>query len=126
MKNKVLLLLASVCILGAGTANAHEILLVPSVVDGKLGVAIESTHRFVAPEELEDAANLSAMVVTSEGTETLSITQSGELSLGAEGAAQTGSAYFVAHRLPLVYSNTPDGFKPGTRVENPDAIFTNR
>jgi uncharacterized GH25 family protein len=28
--------------------------------------------------------------------------------------------------LGLVYSSTPDGFKPGTRAENPDAAFTNR
>jgi uncharacterized GH25 family protein len=126
MKQKLALLLTAFAFLQTGPVAAHEILLVPSQTGDTLRVTIESTHRFVAAEELEEAANLAAMVVTPSGSTSAPITQFGELSLGAETTAPTGPAYFVAHRLPLVFSNTPDGFKPGTRAENPDAIFTNR
>jgi uncharacterized GH25 family protein len=126
MTHRVAALFAIASVFGTGAVSAHEILLVPRVADGNLKVTIESTHRFVAAEELENATTLEATLVTPAGTETLPITQFGALSLGAEGKAPTGAAYLVVHRQGLVYSNTPDGFKPGTRVENPDAIFTNR
>jgi uncharacterized GH25 family protein len=126
MTRKLAFLFTTACIFGAGSGSAHEILLVPAVTDGTLTVTIESTHRFVAAEELEDATTMEAMLVTPSGSATLPITQVGELSLQVQTAAPTGGAYAVVHRLGLIYSNTPDGYKPGTRVENPDAIFTNR
>lgn len=126
MTHKLAVFSAIAFILGAGAVPAHEILLVPDIADGKLKVTIESTHRFVAAEELEDAAALEAMLVSPTGTETLPITQIGELSLGAEGKAPAGAAYLVVHRKGLIYSNTPEGYKPGTRVENPDAISSER
>lgn len=126
MRHELAVLSAIALTFAAGAAFAHEIVLVPGVTDGTLKVTIESTHSFVAAEELEDAATLEAMLVTPTGAVSLPITQVGELSLGAEGKAPEGAAYFVVHRQGLVYSNTPDGFKPGTRAENPAAIFTNR
>jgi uncharacterized GH25 family protein len=126
MTHKLAVLLATFATLGAGVASAHEILLVPSTIDGKLNISIESTHVFVKPEELEDATTIKAMLVTPAGSAEMPVAPSGELTLAATADAPTTPAYAVVHRLGLVYSNTPDGFKPGTRVENPDAIFTNR
>jgi uncharacterized GH25 family protein len=126
MKNRLALLCLTVAGLISNTASAHEILLVPKTADGKLMVSIESTHSFVNAEELEEAANIEAMIISPAGAEKLVVAQGGPLSLMAQAAAPTTAAYFVAHRLPLIYSNTPDGYKPGTRAENPTAIFTNR
>ncbi|MGL6210430.1 MAG: DUF4198 domain-containing protein [Paracoccaceae bacterium] len=124
MTPKFTALWAAGALLMAQASFAHEILLNPSVSGDTLTMAIESTHTFVKAEELEEAANLAAMLVTPAGTEALAITQGGALSLQAVTPMKAG--YFVAHRLPLVYSSTPDGFKPGGKVENPDAAFTNR
>lgn len=105
----------------AGSSGAHEILLMPSMADGKLKVAIESTHVFVQPEELENADNMEAMLVTSEGETALPISKGGELSLMTEADAPEGPAWVVVHRLPLIFSVTKDEFTPGGRDVNPDA-----
>lgn len=110
----------------ATSALAHEILVVPTMTDGKMHVAIESTHVFVKPEELEDAANIEASVVTPDGAETLEVTKGGELSLMSEAEAPGGPAWFVAHRLPLVFSNTPEGYLAGGRDKHPDAASAER
>jgi uncharacterized GH25 family protein len=116
---------ASLC-LAALPAFSHEILLRPVTEGSATRMMVESTHVFVKAEELEDAANLKAMLATPAGMQDLPLMQSGDLSLAAELPAVDAAAWFVAHRLGLVYSSTPDGFKPGTRAENPDAAFTNR
>jgi uncharacterized GH25 family protein len=126
MIRKLAFLLATATLPGANAATAHEILLVPSTADGKLTVAIESTHVFVKAEELEDAATMEATLVTPAGRAAMPIAPIGALTLAATADAPATAGYAVVHRLGLVYSNTPDGFKPGTRAENPDAIFTNR
>lgn len=107
-------------------AAAHEILPRPVVIEGKTRMLVESTHVFVKAEELEDVATLKAMLVTPAGTQDLPLAPAGDLTLGADLPSVQSSAWFVAHRQGLVFSSTPDGFKPGNRTQNPDAAFTNR
>lgn len=126
MKHPVIAAILATTSLGAIPAVAHEILVMPQMSDGKLSVAIESTHVFVEPEELEAAENIAASLVTAEGEEQLEVTAGGELSLMSETDAPAGAAWFVAHRLPLVFSSTPDGFQPGGSDQFPDAAFSNR
>lgn len=126
VRMRPMLILTTLSLLSVVPATAHEILLQPMTEGGAMKMMVESTHVFVKAEELEDVANLKAMLVTPAGAQDVPLAQAGELSLAADVPAPQGPAWFVAHRLPLVFSNTPDGFKPGTKAENPTAIFTNR
>lgn len=126
MHVRATLIAAALPVLLSTQVSAHEILPRPMSEAGADRMVVESTHVFAKPEELEDTANLKAMVVTASGSRDLALVPAGELSLAADLPDTAAAAWFVAHRLPLVYSNTPDGFKPGTRAENPEAIFTNR
>lgn len=110
----------------SGAASAHEILVTPTQADGKLKVAIESTHVFVEPEELESAENIAASLQTADGKKDLTVTAGGELTLMTETEAPEGAAWFVAHRLPLVFSNTPTGYLAGGKDVNPDAESSSR
>ena len=90
-------------------AFAHEILIVPTESDGKVTAPIKSTRVVAVPEDLEAAVNIEASLVTPGGTETLVVAQGGDLSLMTEAEAPKGAAWLVAHHLPLIHSNTPEG-----------------
>lgn len=113
-----LLIAAALC---TGQAGAHEILLTPTIEGDTLKVAIDSTHFFVVPEELENVDNLTAALVTGEGETPVPITSGGALTLLAETPMPASSAWFVVHRLPLTFSNTADGLVEGGRDVNPTA-----
>jgi len=108
----------------ATAAGGHEIVVKPSTADGALTLAIESTHVFVAPEEREGVEAVAASLTPQGGARVaMTVAEAGALSLAATGPAPEGPAWAVAHRLPQVWSNTPDGWKPGA---HDDAAFTNR
>jgi uncharacterized GH25 family protein len=117
---------AAAVLFAAAPTIAHEIVLRPVSDGGTSKMLVESTHVFVKAEELEDTATLKAALATPDGTQALPLAPAGELSLAADLPAVDSAAWFVAHREGLVFSSTPDGFKPGTRAEHPDAAFTNR
>lgn len=119
-------LAAAAAALAASAATAHEVLLRPVPLAGSTRVIVESTHVFAKPEEREDVAALRAGLVTAAGMTEVGLAPEGDLSLAADVAVPAGGAWVVAHRLPQVWSNTPGGFKPGSRAEHKDAIFTNR
>lgn len=112
--------------LWAGSSLAHEIVIIPTISDGKLNAAIESTHVFVKPEELETAENIKASLVSAAGEVALPVVKGGELSLATTGEAPVGAAWLVAHRVPLVFSNTPSGYQEGGKDKYPDAVSAER
>lgn len=104
-----------------GSVLAHEIILTPTMMDGTLRVSIDSSHVFVKPEELENVATLTATLVAPGGETDLTIVPEGDLTLMAESQAPDGAAWVVVHRLPLTFSNTPEGLVEGGRDLHPDA-----
>lgn len=110
----------------APAVMAHEIIVSSTVSGGELQVAIESTHVFVAPEELENAEAVTVTITTPDGRSTAPVSAISDLTLGAAAAAPQSDAWLTVHRLGQVWSNTPDGWRQGDAAAYPDAVFTNR
>ena len=110
-----------------GSASAHEFLVKPGVpAAGSLPFAIESTHIFMAPEEMEALADVKAYVVTA-GKQVEVPVKAAANGKTIEGVAKPAadSAFLTAHRLAQVWSRTPEGMKPGGKDKHPDAPFAN-
>lgn len=123
------------CVLGAalavamvaGSASAHEFLIKPGTpAAGSLPFAIESTHIFMVPEEMETLADVKAFVVTA-GKQAEVPVKAAANGKTIEGVAKPAadSAFLAAHRLAQVWSKTPEGMKPGGKEKHPDAPFAN-
>lgn len=123
--------LAPALMLLAGPALAHEISVRTSSTaapDEPVAFQIESTHTPGRSEEIEDAASLAVRLIAPSGTSPVAIapndkdlTQDGTFRLAA-----SGPAVLHVHRLGMVWSETPDGWKQGGRDAHPDAVQSNK
>ena len=111
-----------------GSASAHEFLIKPgSPAGGVFPFAIESTHIFMAPEEMEALADVKAFMVEPGGKVEVPVKAAAN-GKTIEGTAQISaqSAFLLGHRLPQIWSMTPSGMKPGGKDVHPEAVFSNR
>jgi len=106
-------------------ATAHELIVVPedvNVAEGEsLSFEVHSTHVFAAPEEMESPDSVTAALVVPGGETREAQLAPADLYLSGTVEAADGPAWLVAHRLGQIWSQTPDGWKPGGRDVNPDA-----
>jgi len=109
------------------TADAHEFIVKPSTFAAKAGESITatvySTHSFIKGEEIEDAAVTRAFIV-GDGKRTPVVLQSDQTRLVYTGAAQapTDKPFVLSgHRASITLATTPEGSKPGTRKDFPNA-----
>lgn len=108
--------------LAATATNAHELILRPQQMNVKAGdnlnFEILSTHQFMKPEEMESSAIVKAAIFQNNQTTPISITENPQANK-LQGAVQVGNdqpAYLLAHRQGMVWSQTPEGMKQGTRA----------
>ena len=126
MKSYVRLLLVGAIALGlAAPASAHEFLIKPeywnTYKEGqKLPLAVHSSHVFIMGEEIEDPQKVQLSYAGEKIALTPNqawLTQDGNITLKG-GAA----AIIEGHRLPILWSETPQGGAEGGRGTHKDAI----
>ena len=116
----------------AGTASAHETVLKPGAATAAAGKAVpfgvHSAHVFIASEELETPADVKAFVFADgKATPVALVANDKTLTFDGEAAfAKPGTGIILVHRLPQVWSLTPEGMKKGTKKELPGATKSNR
>ena len=114
------------CIL-SGAATAHEFTTTSSPTDVKPGdtatFTLDSSHIFGSPEEAEAAKHLSATLITRDQKTALDfkINPDAPNLIGTFDVPET-AAWLSAHRLPVVWSQTPDGWQEGGLDQHTDAI----
>lgn len=118
------------CLLG-GVASAHEFIASTTPTTAKPGDAItlrmDSTHQFGLPEEAEAIKHVSANLITSDQKTALEVTTDPDAPrLIATLAYPDQAAWLGTHRLPVVWSQTPDGWKEGGLDQHADAITASR
>ena len=116
----------------AGAATAHETVLKPGAATAAAGkavpFAVHSAHVFIASEELETPADVKAFVFA-DGKATPVALAANDKTLTFDGEAtfaKPGTGIILVHRLPQVWSLTPEGLKKGTKKDLPGATKSNR
>lgn len=124
--------IATVLLMLAGAATAHEFVAVPAsrtaAAGAALPIAVYSTHALLEPEELE-RTEINRVRIVHGGTRTDVALRGDEgrlLQLGEGRAPAAGTFIVSGHRLPLVFSTTPEGSRPGSKLDNPTAIRAGR
>jgi uncharacterized GH25 family protein len=117
---------------GAGWVSAHEIAIKPGageVAVGKpLSFGIHSAHVFIESEELETPADVEAFVVVEGKPAPVALKPDEKaFTFGGEAVfAKPGAGILRVHRLPQVWTLTPEGMKKGTKKDFPGATKSNR
>lgn len=113
------------------SASAHEFIASQSPATTQPGetatLVLDSTHQFGHSEEAESVKDVRAALLSNDGTKniTISVNDDAPNLVGTFDIPQT-AAWISAHRLPVVWSQTPDGWQAGGIDEYPDAIASNR
>lgn len=129
---KRLTLFLAGALLVAGPALAHETVVKPGAETAAPGKAlpfgVHSAHVFIESEELEAAPDVKAFVF--EGGKLAEVVlKANEKGLTYDGEAvfaKPGTGIVYVHRLPQIWSLTPEGMKKGTKKELPGATKSNR
>ncbi|EKO37899.1 MAG: ABC-type Co2+ transport system, periplasmic component [Solidesulfovibrio magneticus str. Maddingley MBC34] len=129
---KRLILTLAGTLLAAGPALAHETVVKPGAEAAAPGkgapFGVHSAHVFIESEELEAAPDVKAFVF--EGGKLAEVAlKANEKGLTYDGQAvfaKPGTGIVYVHRLPQVWSLTPEGLKKGTKKELPGATKSNR
>jgi uncharacterized GH25 family protein len=115
-----------------GPALAHETVVKPGAAAATPGKAVpfgvHSSHVFIESEELEAAPDVKAFVFV-DGKAVPVALAANEKGLTYDGEAifaKPGTGLIFVHRLPQVWSLTPEGMKKGTKKELPGATKSNR
>ena len=125
MNRKCIVLVAVAAFLGiAGAAGAHELILKPEKMEAPKGtevaLEIQSTHKFVVPEEMEDVSVMKAGVFRNGTIEPIGL-KGNEPKLRIDSSfkvADDGATLVVCEKRPVKpYSRTNQGAKSGTRKE---------
>ncbi|MCC4238910.1 DUF4198 domain-containing protein [Thalassospira povalilytica] len=118
------------CLISSAT-TAHEFIASTAqstIAPGQPAtISLDSTHQFGAPEEAEAIENVRARLITDAGQTELDVTpnpNAPNLVASVDDHAQTG--WIAAHRLPVVWSQTPDGWQEGGLEQHPDALTASR
>jgi uncharacterized GH25 family protein len=116
----------------ASGATAHEFVVVPTqprAANGAL-VALEvySTHTMLRAEELEPPQVSAVRILHQSARVPVALTpDEARLVYRGQALAPTAGTFIVSgHRAPLTFSRTPEGSRPGSRIENPTAISAER
>ncbi len=105
----------------AGAASAHELILKPSKMDvpggDSLPVELQSTHRFIVKEEVENIARIKAGVFHDEKLDEVPLkANEPELRIDMDVKTEgTGSTLIVANKDGEIWSVTNEGGKEGAR-----------
>ncbi len=118
------------CLIGYG-ATAHEFIASSDITtdSGKNNAVftLDSTHVFGVPEEAEAPQQVTAQLITPSATTDLEITENEDTpNLKGTFTLPDSAAWLASHRLPVIWSQTPDGWKEGGPDVNPDAIASSR
>ena len=126
-------LLAVALVLGlAGVATAHETAIKPGASTATVGkgvpFGVHSAHVFIVSEELEAPADVKAFVFADGKAAPVALVANDKgLTFDGEAVfAKPGTGIILVHRLPQVWSLTPEGMKKGTKKELPGATKSNR
>ena len=133
MKRMVFLLALAAALLGfVGVGFAHESIVKPGAAEATVGkgvpFGVHAAHVFIVSEELEAPADVKAFVFEG-GKAAETPVAANEKSLTFDGMAtfaKPGAGMILVHRLPQVWSLTPEGMKKGTKKELPGATKSNR
>lgn len=132
-KKTFLFVLAAMSLVLAGTAVAfaHEIVIKPGTAAAEAGKAlpfgVHSAHVFIVSEELETPADVKAFAwENGKGQEiALKADQKAFTFDGVATFAKPGMGIIRVHRLPQVWTLTPEGMKKGTKKELPGGTKSN-
>jgi len=119
------------CLIGFGAA-AHEFVASSKTTpaNGKDTAAfiLDSTHVFGTPEEAEAPKHVRAQLITPSATTELDVTENADAPnlTGTFTLSKEEPAWLVGHRLPVIWSQTPDGWKEGGPDTHPDAVASSR
>ncbi|MDG4718259.1 DUF4198 domain-containing protein [Thalassospira aquimaris] len=118
------------CLLGSA-ASAHEFVASTSQTDAKPGstaiLIMDSTHQFGIPEEAEATKHVRAQLITTSGKTGLEVAENPDApNLVASFTYPDQTAWLQGHRLPVVWSQTPDGWLEGGMDQHADAITSAR
>ena len=108
----------------AGAAGAHELILKPEKMEAPKGssvaLEVQSTHKFVVPEEMEDVSVMKAGVFRNGALEPIEL-KGNEPKLRIDSSfavADDGTMLVLCEKRPAKpYSRTNQGAKNGTRKE---------
>jgi uncharacterized GH25 family protein len=124
---RVTCLAAGLVLVIALSAAAHEIVAKPGASEATVGkgvpFAVHSAHIFIESEELETPADVKAFVFIDGKAADVPVAAN-EKTLTFDGAAtfaKPGAGLILVHRLPQVWSLTPEGMKKGTKKALPGA-----
>lgn len=111
----------------SGAVAAHEFTATSTPSNAKPGdnttFSLDSSHIFGTPEEAEAAKHLSATLITADQKTGLAfkINTDAPNLIGTFETPDT-AAWLAAHRLPVIWSQTPDGWQEGGLDDHPDAV----
>jgi uncharacterized GH25 family protein len=113
------------------SASAHEFIASQTPANAKSGetatLVLDSTHQFGLPEEAEGTNDVRAALITTDGTNDIAISVNDDApNLIGTFEIPENAAWASAHRLGVVWSQTPDGWQAGGADQHPDAIASNR
>ena len=115
------------CLIGYG-ATAHEFIAssktLPANSKDTAVFILDSTHVFGSPEEAEASKHVAAQLITPSTTTDLDVSENADAPnlTGTFTLSEEEPAWLVGHRLPVIWSQTPDGWKEGGPDVNPDAV----
>lgn len=119
------------CLIGFGAA-AHEFVASSKTTPEKGGdtavFILDSTHVFGNAEEAETPKHVRAQLITPSAITELDVVKNADAPnlTGTFTLSKAESAWLVGHRLPVIWSQTPDGWKEGGPDQHPDAIASSR
>lgn len=126
----VLAVAAVVLGLGGG-ARAHELVIKPAAPAAEAGkpvpFGVHSAHVFIASEELETPADVKAFAWENGKEVAIPLTADAKTATfnGAATFAKPGMGIIRVHRLPQVWTLTPEGMKKGTKKDLPGGTKSN-
>lgn len=124
--------LAAVALLASTPAHAHEFIVKPSKTTVKAGEKLDfsvlSAHVFMVSEEIEDAASVKVQALDASGLKDIALTADAKALTynGSASFSKPGYAMLVGHRLPEVWSKTPEGTMKGGKEKYPNSPEANK
>ena len=124
-------LVLALVVCGAGMVDAHEIVIKPGACAAAVGKAVpfgvHSAHVFIESEELETPADVKAFVLADGKPVEVKLAPDQKTFVfdGVATFAKPGAGMILVHRLPQVWSLTPEGMKKGTKKDLPGATKSN-
>ncbi len=125
------ILVACAFMLVCSQAWAHEFIVRPSKSQLKPGESVSfsvlSAHVFMQSEELEDAGDVVVTAVDATGSRKIPLAADAKAFTynGTTSFTPAGYVMLVGHRLPQVWSKTPEGMQKGGKEAFPNAPFAN-